>query len=189
MIQGKKLPLFWLVGALVCSVLVLLLVCSGLSGKVIVINPEDIHEATEKLLQTVRAGDWAALDDVVAGDSISAPATGELDSAERFIFESFQDSLQWNIQEDYQIQGPYVTKKVTVSCLDIVQVTSDMAEILKNTESSDPAFLRSAAETVLNSASPLLQRDITLTFRREEHQWRAVPNSALQALLSGFITH
>lgn len=188
MIQRKKLTLFWLLGTLICSVLVLLLVCSGLSGKVIVINPEDIHEATEKLLQTVRAGDWAALDDVVAGDSISAPEIGEPDSAERLIFESFQDSLQWNIQEDYQIQGPYVTKKVTVSCLDIVQVTREISEILEDI-GTDPANLHSAAETVLNSAPPLLQRDITLTFRREDHQWRAVPNSALQALLSGFITH
>lgn len=187
--QEKKLTMFWLLGALICTLLVLIIVFSGISGKVRVTDPEGIREAAENLLEAVRTGDWESLNDVVAGDPIPAPAMGAPDSAERLIFEAYQNSLQWSIQEDYQIQGPYVTQKVNVSCLDIVQVTSDMAEILKNTESSDPAFLRSAAETVLNSASPLLQRDITLTFRREAHQWRAVPNSALQTLLSGFITH
>ena len=186
MIKVKRLTLFWLILGLIFSLLVVVTVFTGLSGKVYIADPEGIHETAETLLQAVRTGDWEILDETILGQPSLVPATGEAESAQRILYEAYQNSLQWTIPYEFQIQGPYAILKITISCLDIMQVTREMAGIPK--DNSSAVDLQSAVETVLNTRPQTVQHELTLTFRREDHQWRVVPNSALQTLLSGFIT-
>lgn len=188
MIQAKKLTLIWLALGLIFSLLVMITVFTGLSGKVYVTEPEGIRNTAETLLEAVRTGSWDSLNETIMGQTSLAPALGEVGSAQQLIYEAYQESLQWTIQDDFVVQGPYITQKIMVSCLDIPQITREISRILEDID-VDSDTLRSAAETVLKGQPQTSVHELTLTFQRKDHQWRVVPNSALQSLLSGFITH
>lgn len=192
MAYTKKKTLLWSAGGLLISLLILLVVSGGLLGKVLVIEPEGISETTDAVMTCVCTGDWKALELLVSGNSALAPATGEEDSAENLIWNAYQKSLQWICTEEFDIQGPHVTQRVTVTCLDISAVTSLMAQILREPADSGAnpenraQYLRATAEQALKSDAPTMQREITLTFVRENGRWQMIPDSALLALLSGF---
>lgn len=136
----------------------------------------------------IQAGDWASLQQLVSGNPDLAPETGEEGSAENLIWNAYRQSLCWVCEEGYDIQDGRVTQQITVTCLDISGVTRAMVPLLP--ESADSAqredALAAAAQQVLNTQAPIQQREITLSFRRENGRWQAVPDSALLALLSGF---
>lgn len=185
MVQRKNPALLWLGAGLLLSLLTLLVVFTGLAGNVLVTDPEGIPETADSVLKAVQTGDWKALEGLVSGNPPLVPATGEENTAEKAIWNAYQQSLTWVCGEGFEIRGPYVTQQVSVTCLDIARVTHAMAEILEDAP-ADAAALLSAAEKILESDPPMVQREITLTFRRGNGRWQLVPNSALQALLSGF---
>lgn len=192
MTNTKKRGLLWSAGGLVLSLLVLLVVSRGLAGQVLVTDPGGIPETTDAVMRCVHTGDWKALKLLVSGNPDLDPVIGDEDTAENLIWNTYQQSLQWVCEEGFAIQDPHVTQRVTVTCLDICEVTHSMAQILQEPAYSafDPEnqapSLRAAAEQALNSDTPTMQREITLTFVRENGRWQVVPNGALLSLLSGF---
>lgn len=192
MVYTKKRTLLWSAGGLLLSLLVLLVVSGGFAGEVLVTDPEGITETTDAVMSCICTGDWKTLKLLVSGNPTLDPVTGEEDTAENIIWNAYQQSLQWACGEEFDVQGPHVTQCVTVTCLDISGVTDAMAQILL--ESADSAAdkenraqsLRAAAEQALKSDAPTMQREITLTFVRQNGRWQVVPNGALLALLSGF---
>ena len=191
--QAKKHALAWLAAGLLLSLLVFVVVLTGLSGGVVVTDPEGIPQAADMVMRNIQDGNWEALEAAVLGSPALAPRTGEADSAEALIWESYQESLQWTFQNGFDIQDAYVTQKITVTCLDIPGVTKSMSGNLDAEAAANPElksqFLYAAAEQVLASECPVAEYEITLTFVREKGRWLLVPNSALQALLSGFTAH
>ncbi len=193
--QSKTVAKIWLLAGFLCSVLVLLVVCTGLSGKTIVADPAGIPEAANEVMDCIRYGNWEALSEMVYGCPSLEPVTGEANSAQERIWKSYQDSLQWTCPEDFAIRDAYVTQKIMVQCLDIHAVTDAMAEILSRSQTSSAEsekqeqLLYSAAEQVLLEEIPVTEREITLTFLRENGQWLVIPDRELQALLSGFTAY
>ena len=169
--------------------MLLFVVFSGLSGKVLVTDAEEIPLTADKILDALQKGDWTALSGMVSGTPLLEPDTGKEDSPEKRLYEAYRESLQWTVSQDFEIRDRYVCQKVTVTCLDITAVTQAMAETLEQAAATDPKLVSSAAEQILNANPPYLQREITLHFLREKQQWHVVPDSALLALLSGFLSH
>jgi len=190
MIKAKKNALLWLLSGLVCALLLLLVVFTGLSGTVMITDRDGIQEAADTVMHCIRAGNWEALESAVIGSHALSPLTGEADSAEALIWDAYRNSLNWTCKDGFEIQNSCVNKKLTVSYLDIPQITSEMAGILSATNTADheqqAAALQAAAQKVLDTAAPVTECEITLTFQRDNGQWLLVPNGALQALLSGF---
>lgn len=186
--QTKIHTLLWLTAGLFCSLLVILTVLTGLSGKVLISDPEGIRESADAVMNAIQSGDWNALEDMVLGNPVLIPATGEEGSAERIIYYAYQESLRWTCKEEFQIQGSYVTQRISLTCLDIRCLTSAVAETLAESALSEDRtqLLRSATEQVLITYVPIAEQEITLVFLREQGQWKLVPNTALQTLLSGF---
>lgn len=188
MTHAKYPTLFWLMAGTLCSIVLLVMVFSGLSGKVLVTDAEEIPAAADGILDAVHKGDWEILSSMVSGEMWLTPDTGAENSPENLLYEAYRKSLQWTVCHGFEIQGRYVSQKVTVTCLDISAVTHAMAENLDRASADDPKLVSSAAEQILKSDPPYMQREITLHFLREKQQWRAVPDSALLALLSGFLS-
>ena len=189
MTQRNNGTLLWLLAGLLLSLLVLITVLVGLSGHILVTDPEGIPEAVDTLMLTLQTGDWETFSDEFG----FAPELGEDDSIERMIYTAYQSSLQWTCTDAFQVQGPCVTQTVQINCLDIPGVTHSITEILADlgdsTSDSREAMLYTAAAQVLESHAPMMQYEITLTLQRENNQWRVVPNNALLALLSAFTSH
>lgn len=193
MISEKKVTFLWTAAGLLFSLAVLLVIAGALHHNVPVTDPESIPEAANTLMNSVHTADWDTLEAIVSGTYALAPAAGEEGSAERLIWNAYLQSLRWNCEGSYTVHGPYVSQSLTVTCLDIRAVTNKMMELLHK-ESGIPSAgddattaLRSAAQQVLDSGAPTVHKEITLSFLREDRQWKAVPNDALLALLSGFM--
>ena len=190
MTYTKKRTLLWSVAGLLLSLLVLLVVAGGLTGEVLVADSEGIPAAADAVMTCVQNGNWKTLATLVSGHPDLTPATGEEDSAENLIWNAYQQSLQWVCEEGFDVQKQHVIQYVTVTCLDISKVTGAMPRILEEADTIDlenrQEILRSAAEQALELDAQTMQREIALTFIRENGQWQLVPNSALLALLSGF---
>lgn len=188
MVFTKKRTLLWSAAGLVMSLLVLVVVAGGLQGDVFVTNPEGITQTADSLLFCVQNGNWEDLGLHISGNPSLDPNTEETDSAENRIWKAYQQSLQWVCAEEFEVQGPYVIQRVSITCLDISTVTRTMMQLLS--ESAAPQaqdeLLKAAAQQVLDTQSPTIQKELTLTLVRENGRWLVVPNSALLALLSGF---
>ena len=189
MTQTKKAALLWSVTGALFALMVFLVVFGGLSGNVLVTDPEGIRDASDTILDCVKTGSWATLETMVSGSSTLSPAAGAAESTERLIWEAYQESLQWTCAQTFSLQGSHVTQKITVACLDIPAVAGALAKdpaVLAAAPEDRSRSLHTAAQELLNAGLPPVQREITLTFLREKGQWLLVPNKALQALLSGF---
>lgn len=169
------------------SLLSLLVVCGGLWGKVIVIDPEGIPQTTELVMTCIRTGDWEALKLLVSGNPDVEPVTGEEDSAEKLIWMAFQDSLQWSCEEPFAVRGAYIVQRVTVNCLDISKLAGKISQSLQESkiECKESEHMRSVVDQVLKSDLPTVQREITLTYIRQNGRWQVIPDGALLYLLSG----
>lgn len=192
MIQKKKSALPWLILGMLLSLAVLLVVYTGLSGQVFIKDSEEIPAAAYAVMNSIRSGDWQALDEMIAGSSGIAPETGEENSVEQMIWKAYQNSLQWTCADNCHPDGRYVTLDISVTCLDIHGVTDAIAEILEESavgENQRQLLLHNAAEQVLKSDPPVKTSQITLSFLREQRQWKLIPDRALQTLLSGFTVH
>ncbi len=192
MLQTKKSALPWLTLGLLLSLVVLLVVSTGLTGQVTVTDSDGIPAAADAVMNSIRSGDWQALDEMIAGSPGIAPETGEENSVEQMIWKAYQNSLQWTCADTFHPDGRYVTLDISVTCLDIHGVTDAIAEILEESaagENQRQLLLHSAAEQVLKSDPPVKTSQITLSFLREQRQWKLIPDRALQTLLSGFTVH
>lgn len=192
MIQKKKSALPWLTLGMLLSLAVLLVVYTGLSGQVFIKDSEGIPAAADAVMNSIRSGDWQALDEMIAGSPGIAPETGEENSVEQMIWKAYQNSLQWTYDDSCHPDGRYVTLDISVTCLDIHGGTDAIAGILEESaadENQRELLLHSTAQQVLKSDPPVKTSRITLTFQREHSQWKLTPNRALQALLSGFTVH
>lgn len=192
MMQDKKHCLPWFAsGILFCLLTVIVVIC-GISGKILITSPEEIPETADAVINCIQKGNWELLETMVVGRPALAPDTGNANSAEHQIWNAYQKSLQWNIAEDFSVEGSHVTQKVTVTCLDISGVTDIIAEIVatSTTENNDTVtqeeILCLAAEQALSSEIPVKQHEIILTLLRANDQWLVVPTIDLRALLSGF---
>lgn len=190
MIDTKKHTLIWFVLGCIFSLLVLGTVAGGLSGRVLVSDPEVIPEAADSVMRCIHTGDWNSLGQRISGSPSFLPETGKEASAEKIIWQAYQESLRWNCREEFSVQGACVSQPVSVTCLDITGVTDAMSEIVNDADTRNPEnkekLLRDAAEQVLNRDVPIMEREIQLTFQRKNGQWLLIPDSSFQALLSGF---
>lgn len=193
MMRGKKASLLWIAAGLIFSLLTLLVVLHGLMGKIVITDPEGIPTAADQAMTCIQSGDWSALECMVSGKPSLTPATGEHNSVTGKIWEAYQKSLQWTFQEAFSVEGSYVIQGIHVTCLDIGTVIKDIAELtmasVDANEDQRQQLQFAAAEQILNTEPPLMQRRIELTFLREDGQWLLVPNKALQEVLSGFTIH
>ena len=186
--QGKISTYLWFCLGLLFALLVLLMVCSGLTGYVLMADPAGIPAAADGVLSCIHAGNWQELESLVSGQPAVRPVTGAEGSAEKLLYDAFRESLQWTREESCHMEGAFVTQTVTVTCLDIPGVTDAMAGILSETATAqDPAqLLCDAAKQVLETRTPTKQHQITLTFEREQGRWLLVPNHDFRTLLSAF---
>ena len=195
MTKANKQTLLWFSAGLVFSFLTLLVIWTGLSGKVWITGPEEIPDAGDAIMDSIQAGDWAALEEMVLGSPSLTPRVGAPDSAEKMIWDAYRDSLQWSCEEPFRIHGSLITQKVSITCMDIPSITDAISTMLSSADSTgfDAAtqteFLHTVAAHVLESELPMICREITLTFQRNQGHWMLVPNNALLKLLSGFIVH
>ena len=193
MTKAKKQTLLWLFAGLVFSLLTLLVIWTGLSGKVWITDSEGIPETADAIMDSIQAGDWAALEEMVLGSPSLTPRVGAPDSAEKMIWDAYRNSLQWSCEDPFRIQGSLISQKVSVTCLDIPSVTDAISKTLSSPDSTgiedatQTGFLRTVASLVLESELPMIRREITLMFQRDQGRWMLVPNNALLMLLSGFI--
>lgn len=193
MTNAKKQTLLWLFAGLVFSLLTLLVIWTGLSGKVWITDPEGIPEAADAVMDSIQTGDWAGLEEMVLGNPELAPNVGVQCSAERMIWDAYRNSLRWSCEEPYRIQGSLISQTVSVTCLDIPGVTDAISKTLSSPDSTgieaatQTELLRTVAAHVLESELPMFRREITLTFQRNQGHWMLVPNNALLMLLSGLI--
>ena len=180
--------LFWALAGLLFSLSVFLVVISGLSGKIQITDTAGIPIAADSVMNAIHTGDWNTLELLVAEEYSLEPMAGEDGSAERIIWEAYQQSLQWNCSEEFDIDGAKVMQKVSVTCLDIPALTGRMIEILPKIadDVAGEDLLSAAADTALFEDLPLLQKEITMTFVRMDGRWKLIPNNTLLALLSGF---
>lgn len=186
--RRTKRTILWTLAGLLFSLSLFLVVFSGLTGQIRITDTDGIPVAADSVMHAVHTGDWRTLELMVAEEYTLEPLTGEEGSAERIIWEAYQQSLQWNCAEGFDIEGAKMIQKVSVTCLDIPALTNRMIEILPEIadDVAEEDLLASAAETALFEGLPLLQRDITMTFVRMDGRWKLIPNNALLALLSGF---
>ena len=195
MTKANKQTLLWFSAGLVFSFLTLLVIGTGLSGKVWITGPEEIPDAVDAIMDSIQAGDWAALEEMDLGNPELAPNVGVQGSAERMIWDAYRNSLQWSCEEPFRIHGSLITQKVSITCMDIPSITDAISTMLSSADSTgfDAAtqteFLHTVAAHVLESELPMIRREITLTFQRNQGHWMLVPNNALLKLLSGFIVH
>lgn len=186
MTQERKYTILWFSTGLLCVFLALLVVITGLSGKVLVTDAEGIPEAADAVLNCIRTGDWDTLQETVVSSPVLAPFVGEDGSAENQIWKSYQKSLQWSCPEGFTVRGPYVIQKVSVTCLDIPEITHVIAGILEDPDIHTADAIQYAAEQALGSDAARKQQEISLTFQRDGDKWLLIPDRAFQALLSGF---
>jgi len=182
--RKTKKAIFWMVPGLVLSLLALLIVFRGLTGEVLVTDPEGISRSTEALMQSVQQGDWEQLQQLTADHPRLQPQTGAEGTGEALIWKAYQESLRWEYDSTYEVQGAQVIRKVTVTCLDIAAFTRNLTVTL--TEAREEDALVTTIWEALAGELPTLQRTIDLHFVRREGQWQLVTNQALLALLSGF---
>lgn len=186
----KKTLLFAAAGALF-SLLAVLVVIGGLAGHVTVTDPEGIPAAAEAVLTAVREEDWTALSALVTGDLSLHPEPGPEGSPERQIWDAYRQSLSWQCDQPFGVDGDKVTQTVQLSCLDIAALIGRMQQLLQEQAVSheDPdTALPAAAQQALREALPTVSQEITLSFRREGGAWKLIPDHALLELLSGFNT-
>ena len=192
MTKAIKQTLLWFSAGLVFSFLTILVVWTGLSGKVWITDPEGIPEAADAIMDSIQAGDWAVLEDMVLGSPSLTPRVGSPDSAEKMIWDAYRNSLQWSCEEPFRIHSSLITQKVSVTCMDIPGITDAISTMLSSADSTgfDAAtqteFLHTVAAHVLESEHPMLHREMILTFQRSQGRWVLVPNHSLQILMSGF---
>ena len=195
MTKANKQTLLWFSAGLVFSFLTILVVWTGLSGKVWITGPEEIPDAVDAVMTSIQTGDWVRLEEMVSGNPELTPKVGAADSAEKMIWDAYRDSLQWSCEEPFRIHSSLITQKVSVTCMDIPGITDAISTMLSSADSTgfDAAtqteFLHTVAAHVLESELPMIRREITLTFQRNQGHWMLVPNNALLKLLSGFIVH
>lgn len=195
MTKANKQTLLWFSAGLVFSFLTLLVIGTGLSGKVWITGPEEIPDAVDAVMTSIQTGDWVRLEEMVSGNPELTPKVGAADSAEKMIWDAYRDSLQWSCEEPFRIHGSLITPKVSITCMDIPSITDAISTMLSSADSTgfDAAtqteFLHTVAAHVLESELPMIRREITLTFQRNQGHWMLVPNNALLKLLSGFIVH
>ena len=195
MTKANKQTLLWFSAGLVFSFLTILVVWTGLSGKVWITGPEEIPDAVDAVMTSIQTGDWVRLEEMVSGNPELTPKVGAADSAEKMIWDAYRDSLQWSCEEPFRIHGSLITQKVSITCMDIPSITDAISTMLSSADSTgfDAAtqteFLHTVAAHVLESELPMIRREITLTFQRNQGHWMLVPNNALLKLLSGFIVH
>ena len=193
MTKANKQTLLWFSAGLVFSFLTLLVIGTGLSGKVWITGPEEIPDAVDAVMTSIQTGDWVRLEEMVSGNPELTPKVGAADSAEKMIWDAYRDSLQWSCEEPFRIHGSLITQKVSITCMDIPSITDAISTMLSSADSTgfDAAtqteFLHTVAAHVLESELPMIRREITLTFQRNQGHWMLVPNNALLMLLSGFI--
>lgn len=186
--RRKKRTILWTLAGLLLSLSVLLVVISGFSGQIRITDTAGIPIAADAVMHAVYTGDWNTLAMLVADEQDLEPVTGEEGSAERLIWEAYQQSLQWSCSDGFEADSTQVMQKVSVTCLDISALTSRMMEILPEIadDVSEDDLLAAAAEAALFEELPVLQKDITMAFVRRNGQWKLVPDHTLLALLSGF---
>ena len=195
MTKANKQTLLWLFAGLVFSLLTLLVIWTGFSGKVWITGPEEIPDAVDAVMTSIQTGDWVRLEEMVSGNPELTPKVGAADSAEKMIWDAYRNSLQWSCEEPFRIHSSLITQKVSVTCMDIPGITDAISTMLSSADSTgfDAAtqteFLHTVAAHVLESELPMIRREITLTFQRNQGHWMLVPNNALLKLLSGFIVH
>lgn len=191
MTQGKKDTFLWFASGLFLSLLILLVVFRGLSGNIFITNPEGIPETANAVLTCIQTGSWDDMDKLISGNPVLDPSTGVAVSAEGILFQAFQESLQWTFEEEFKVQHAYITQRITITCLDIPETTNTMAQILNDGPTvEDPMYwaqiMAEAAEQVLKEGAPCINRELTLTLRRENGTWVVVPDQEFLHLLSGF---
>ena len=195
MTKANKQTLLWFSAGLVFSFLTLLVIGTGLSGKVWITGPEEIPDAVDAVMTSIQTGDWVRLEEMISGNPELTPKVGAADSAEKMIWDAYRNSLQCSCEEPFRIHSSLITQKVSVTCMDIPGITDAISTMLSSADSTgfDAAtqteFLHTVAAHVLESELPMIRREITLTFQRNQGHWMLVPNNALLKLLSGFIVH
>ena len=193
MTKANKQTLLWFSAGLVFSFLTLLVIGTGLSGKVWITGPEEIPDAVDAVMTSIQTGDWVRLEEMISGNPELTPKVGAADSAEKMIWDAYRNSLQWSCEEPFRIHSSLITQKVSITCMDIPSITDAISTMLSSADSTgfDAAtqteFLHTVAAHVLESELPMIRREITLTFQRNQGHWMLVPNNALLMLLSGFI--
>ncbi len=191
MTRRKQTTILWTAAGLVLSLAVLLVVLSGLAGQLWITDAAGIPQAADSVMRCIQDGNWNELASFVVGEPELEPQTGEENTAENLIWDAYRQSIQWRCNDGYTVQGRQVIQQLTVSCLDISELTRSMKKILPEITdgtvnmTADHALI-AAAEEVLRGDIPMMQKDIRLSFVRKNGQWEIVPDSGLLSLLSGF---
>lgn len=182
MASNKKNAFQWAAAGLLLSIMVLVLVFDGLKGGILIADEENIPVTADAVLRSIQDGDWTSLTAMVSGHPDLELQLPEQGTAERLIWNAYQESLQWELEEGYTVDGSRINQNVTVTCLDIAAV----ARILQEMSMECYEAIDAAAQQLLPIENSTMQKTISLTMVRENGSWVIIPNNALLALMSGF---
>lgn len=187
MLRTKKSLQLWLLAGLILSLLALLVVAGGFAGNVLIVNPEEIPDAADAVMNCIQKGDWQSLRELVAGNPDLTPILDEKDSAEAVLWEAYRESLEWYCREPLDTRdNGLVAQNILVTCLDLRAAADAAASLLQENPQKNALTLTAAVEQALEINVPTVTYDVRLSFLRRDGQWLLVPDKALQEILSAF---
>lgn len=176
---------------------------------VVLLRHETVEGAVEQVLNCAASGDYETLETLLAGNATLGVPPAQDDTAQGLIWKAYQDSIKYHLRGLCAPVGSQMVQEVVITCLDIPALMEQMQtvapELLKEkaaqfTEEREiydeahnyrEAFLadvmaESARQVLANAKT--VERELTLSFVRQDGSWKAVADEALLQLLSGFLS-
>lgn len=170
-------------------------------------TPDGAVECSEKLVQAINDGDYAAIGAALYGqpDLGAEGVPGEETSA--LIWEAFRDSLSCEFTSKLYLKDSSFARDAAVTVLDVASVTekiqprakalleakvaaaTDMAELYdgENNFREDlvAEAMKTAVEQALSQDAAYVTQTVTIKLVCEDGTWWAVPDQALLTAISG----
>lgn len=169
----------------------------------------DPTPAAAEVLDTVRAGEFDRLRELLSGSPKIGAFPEKDDTPQSMLWYAYLDSMTYQLSDDAVPAGSYVDVTASISCLDIraalealpqeaqalleqkagqTYEESDIYDEQHNVRSELAAeLLRQAASQILENA-PQWEQEITLQLVRMDDRWQVMPGDGLTKLLSGFLS-
>lgn len=169
----------------------------------------DPSPAAAEVLDTVRAGEFDRLRELLSGNPKVGAFPEKDDTPQSMLWYAYLDSMTYQLSDEAVPSGSYVDVTASISCLDIRAALealpqeaqalleqkagqtydeSDIYDEQHNVRSELAAeLLRQAASQILENA-PQMEQEITLQLVRMDDRWQVMPGDGLTKLLSGFLS-
>ena len=200
----------WSLGGLLLCLIAVFLLCTALRGKpVLKIDTEPVLSTCESALDAAAAGDYAALEPLLAESFALGSSPARDRTAAGRLWDAYLKSLSYEITSDPYAVGTHMAVDVRVTCLDMDAVTGSLKtlvpeilsqkasglpedQVYDSAHSYQPDFLRQvlaqSAARALENSDAQTTHELTVQLSRENGSWKIVPTDGFLNLLSGFVS-